>query len=64
MNSPDVAYGAGRADGTNGLLIVDMLREILGPIGILGNYLVIRSDDGHHVAMSHAAMKVPQGPHR
>lgn len=35
------------------LLIAEMLREFLGPIGILGNYLVIRSDDGHHVAMAH-----------
>lgn len=35
------------------LLLVEMLREFLGPIGILGNYLVIRSDDGHHVLLAH-----------
>lgn len=35
------------------LLLVETLRELLGPIGILGNHLVIRTDDGQHVVMAH-----------
>ncbi|MGA9278395.1 M23 family metallopeptidase [Ilumatobacter sp.] len=36
-------------------LIVEMVRELFGPIGILGNYLVIRSDGERdvYVAMAH-----------
>lgn len=34
-------------------LIVESVRELFGPIGILGNHVVIRSDDGPHVLLAH-----------
>lgn len=33
--------------------VAESVREIIGPPGVLGNHLVIRTDDGAHVALAH-----------
>lgn len=34
-------------------LLVESVREFFGPIGVLGNHIVIRRDDGVHVLVAH-----------
>ncbi len=34
-------------------LLVESVREFFGPIGILGNHIVIRRDDGTHLLLAH-----------
>lgn len=34
-------------------LLAESLRELAGPVGILGNHVVVRRDDGAHVLIAH-----------
>jgi Peptidase family M23 len=34
-------------------LVVESLRELFGPVGVLGNHVVIRHPEGHHALVAH-----------